>query len=431
MDSILRPPEGKEVFPETESELDGRYRLRHALARISGGGFVYAAEHKLTRRKCAVKLLSGNAPESMRLRLRREIDALACVQGPGVVELLDAGESDDKLYIVLELLEGRTLAGLLAAKGRLSIEAAVKLGLELSDALSRCHERGVVHRDVKPSNVFVTLDDHVKLLDFGIAKIAEQSSEPQQKLTQENSILGTPEYMAPEALLTSLDVDWRVDQYALGVTLYECLAGSVPFEGQYGEVLMKRSSGVPRPLRELRSEVPDRLAQAVDRALRFAADERFDDLVELRAELASCLEAPENVSLLGLHPPERAAGSEKAALPDAPPVRFASVPARRRHARAPYITLARVKPENSPPLDGRIEEVSESGFQFVADRILPAGQSVGVRFALPISGKIVEASATARWSRSARGGAATGFEFSTLSEDAKDEIRRYVSIMCP
>jgi serine/threonine protein kinase len=279
--------------------------------------------------------------------------------------------------------------------------------------------------------VFVTLDDHVKLLDFGIAKITEQQpSEPRQKLTQENSILGTPEYMAPEALMTSLDVDWRVDQYALGVTLYECLAGSVPFEGEYGEVLMKRSAGVPRPLRELRSEVPDRLAHAVDRALRFAAKERFDDLAELRAELASCLEGPENVSLLGLHSPERAAGSEKATPPDAPPARFASAPARRRHARAPYITLARVKPENSPALDGRIEEVSESGFQFVADRILPAGQSVGVRFALPISGKIVEASATARWSRSARGGAATGFEFSTLSEDAKDDIRRYVAIMC-
>jgi serine/threonine-protein kinase len=415
---------------EIEGELDGRYRLRHALARVSGGGFVYAAEHRLTRRKCAVKLLSRSAPENMRLRLLREMDALAWVQGPRVVELLDANDRGDDLYIVLELLEGRTLAGLLAAKGRLSIEAAVKLGMELSDALTRCHQRGVVHRDIKPSNVFVTLEDQVKLLDFGIAKIAERPSEPQAKLTQENSILGTPEYMAPEALLTSPDVDWRADQYSLGVTLYECLVGSVPFEGQYGEVLMKRNSGTPRLIRELRPEVPERLERAVDRTLALDAKDRFNDLAELHKELSACLSAPENVSLLGLHPPERSAADEKTTLADAPRARQASAPARRRHARAPYITLARVKPENATPLDGRIEEVSESGFQFVADRILPAGLPVGVRFALPISGRVVEAGATSRWSRSARGGAATGFEFSNLAEDARDEIRRYVSIMC-
>jgi len=412
-----------------EGNLDGRYRLIRPIARVTAGGFVLAAAHVFTRKPCAVKILDAGAPDKVRKRMRREMDALAAVQGPGVVDFRDGGEHDGRLYIVLELLEGRTLAGLLAAKRTLEIEQAVRVAADLAEVLARCHERGVVHRDIKPANVFVTADERTELLDFGIAKIIDREARL-EPLTQENTLLGTPEYMAPEALLGSPDVDERADQYGLAVLLYECLAGIVPFEGAHGEVLRKVSTGVPRSLRQARPEVPGALDDVVMRALAREPADRFPSIGELGGALRAAVRGTATAHIFEHHPAR--ARREAATVADAPIAKArAGGASRRRHARAPYVSLARVRVEGAADLvDGRIEEISESGFQFVGSRPVADGAAVTIRFALPISGRIVEARATSRWSRSTRGLTAAGFELEGLPNDALSEVRKYVSLMC-
>jgi len=410
-----------------EVVLDKRYRLIRPLAKVTSGGYVYASQHTLTKRLCAVKVLDQNASEKVRKRIQREIEALAIAQGPGVVDFLDAGEANRQHFIVLELLEGRTLAGLLAAKGRLDVGQAIRVAIDVAAALSRCHARGVVHRDIKPANIFVTTDETVRLLDFGIAKLVEQQS-TLEKLTQENTIVGTPEYMAPEALLMSPDVDARVDQYALGIMLYECLTGAVPFEGGHGEVLRKSSTSLVPPLHSLRPDVPIAVERVMRRALSRDPDERFPTMAVMREALQASLGSIANTALFEDRPRPRR--HDVATVADAPTAKARAGTGRRRHARAPYVTLARVTLDKHEHVDGRIEEISESGFQFVGERAVPDGVGATVRFALPVTGKVIDAPAASRWNRSTRGLSASGFEFQGLTDAAVGAIRKYVSIMC-
>ncbi len=410
-----------------DTVLDKRYRLIRPLAKVTSGGYVYASQHTITKKPCAVKLLDDSAPEKVRKRMQREMEALAIAQGSGVVDFIDAGEADRRLFIVLELLEGRTLAGLLAAKGKLEVGQAIRVAIDVAMALARCHDRGVVHRDIKPANIFVTTDETVRLLDFGIAKLVDQRASL-EKLTQENTLVGTPEYMASEALLMSPDVDARVDQYALGIMLYECLTGAVPFEGGYAEVLRKSSTSLIPPLHSVRPDVPIEMERVMRRALSRDPDERFVTMTAMREALHSSLGSVTNSTLFEDRPNPRR--HSVATVADAPAAKARAGTGRRRHARAPYVTLARLTPEKRGHVDGRIEEISESGFQFVGDRAVPDGIGATVRFALPVTGKVVEAAATSRWNRSTRGLTAAGFEFRGLPDAALGEIRKYVSIMC-
>jgi len=413
---------------ETTSEvLDGRYRLKRPIARVTAGGFVYAAEHLFTRKPAAIKLLDPSVPDIAHKRVRREMEALATVQGPGVVDFRDGGESDGRVYLVLELLEGRTLAGLLVAKHTLAVEQAVRVAAELADVLARCHERGVAHRDVKPANVFVRADERVELLDFGIAKLL-RDDRPAERLTRENTLIGTPEYMAPEALLSSPDVGAQADQYGVGVVLYECLTGAVPFDGMYPEVLRKVSTSRPRSVRETRADVPPVLDDVVLRALARDPEARYPSVAAFGDALRAAVRGTATACLFDHHSGD--ASRKAATIADSPIAKARSGASRRRHARAPYVTLARVRVESGEHVDGRIEEISESGFQFVGTRPIPDGASIVIRFALPISGRIVETSATSRWSRSTRGLTAAGFELAGLPDEPLGEIRRYVALMC-
>ncbi len=414
----------QEVTPEM---LDGRYRFVRPIAKVTSGGYVHAASHVHTHKPCAVKIIDAGAPEKVRKRMFREMEALAAVQGPGVVDFRDAGEVDGRAYIVLELLEGRTLAGLLAAKGTLAVDQAMHVGAAIADVLERCHERGVIHRDIKPANVFVTTDEQVQLLDFGIAKIVDRERKL-EKLTQENTLLGTPEYMAPEALLMSPDVDERADQYSLGVTLYEALAGVVPHEGTYGEVLQSAMTKPLPSLRQLRPDVPGIVEDIVTRALRREPADRFASISELGVALRGAVRNLAGARVFDHRPTHQA--RDTATLADAPIAKMRAGATRRRHPRAPYVTLARVRRETGEHVDGRIEEISESGFQFVGGPAMPDGTRVVVRFALPISGRMVEVGATSRWARSTRTLTATGFELDGLAENALSEVRRYVALMC-
>lgn len=409
------------------STVGGRYLLKRVLGR-GGAASVFAAEHVVVRRQVALKLPHDDAlnKEDLYARLRREMFALARVRHPVVVEVVDGGEIDSMPFMAMQLLEGRTLAGLLVARGRLAPDEVIKIGVELASGLAAVHAAGIIHRDVKPSNVFVTRDpaNQVRLLDFGTAKVFDDVRTV--SLTQAGAILGTPEYMAPEALLSLATADHRVDVYGLGATLYELLAGTVPCEGAMGQILMKLSSSEHPVLEELRKDVPKRLAEVIGKSLRRDPSERQQEISVLGAELAACATQP-LATIDVLHGSARGVGQVPGATPDkaAPP----PVETRREHARAPYVTLASVLSSQRKRIDGRIEDVSEGGVLFVSEETTNQGEVVRLRFALPVSGRILDVEARTRWNRAYRHTRATGFEFQDLPAPAREEIQRYVALM--
>jgi serine/threonine-protein kinase len=425
--------------------IDRRYLLKREIAR-GGAGAVFEAEHIYTKRSVALKLL---VPEQRmaaepRARLLREALALSTARHPGVVSALDAGETDDGTpYLVLELLEGRSLEGILAVRRRIGPTEVAWLGAALCDALDAAHRRGIVHRDIKPSNVFVARDEQgrevVKLVDFGVAHVATENN----KLTQNGALLGTPEYMAPEQLLAR-EVDGRTDLYAVGVTLYECLAGVVPFEGNFGEVLLKVSTEALPPLRSRVADLSPEFAAAIEQALQREADARYADAPTFAKALRKAAPALPPGSLLGIRPGPPPVPARPAAVPDQvrvvlnpprPSQVSSSAPqppplpaTRRRFPRAPYVTPVRIQ-HGETVLEGRSEDVSVGGLLVLAPQAFEQAELVKVRFALPMTGKVIEIGATARWVKAARVTGAVGLQFSSLPADAHDVIERYVAMM--
>jgi serine/threonine-protein kinase len=425
--------------------IDRRYLLRREIAR-GGAGAVFEAEHLYTKRAVALKLLlpEQRASAEPRARLLREALALSAARHPGVVAALDAGETDDGTpYLVLELLEGRSLEGILAVRRRIAPVETVFVGTALCDGLASAHRRGIIHRDIKPSNVFVARDEQgqevIKLCDFGVARMPAGHT----KLTQDGALLGTPEYMAPEQLLAR-EVDVRADLYAVGVTLYECLTGVVPFEGNFGEVLLKVSTEPLPPLRQKAPEVPAELASAVERCLAREPEDRFSDARSLAQALRKAAPAANVGSLLGirqgpppLQAPQPPAATTTRTAVTTPASKAAAVPpplppplpaTRRRFPRAPYVTPVRIVARELV-LDGRSEDISAGGLLVLARRAFEQEELVKVRFALPLTGRVVEVDATARWVKAARVTGAVGLQFASLPAEAHEVIDRYVSMM--
>ena len=213
--------------PLVGETVDTRYELRRLIAR-GGMGLVFEAHHRFTRRAVALKLLPEElrGKKEIRGRLLREALALTAVRHPGFVEVLDAGVCKDHgPYVVMEMLDGRTLDGILAARTWLSVNDVVQIGRQVCDAVAHANARGVVHRDLKPSNVFIARNEigqeTVKLIDLGVAAVAEEQLEQHDhKLTHAHEVVGTPEYMAPEQLWGH-EVDARTDVDAIGMSLFE------------------------------------------------------------------------------------------------------------------------------------------------------------------------------------------------------------------
>lgn len=413
--------------------VDRRYLLKREIAR-GGAGAVFEAEHLYTRRSVALKLLIPEqrmAPEP-RARLLREALALSAARHPGVVAALDAGETDDGTpYLVLELLEGRSLEGILAVRRHIPAAETVWLGVALSEALAAAHRRGILHRDIKPSNVFVARDEQghevVKLFDFGVARVPVETN---NKLTRDGALLGTPEYMAPEQLLAR-EVDGRTDQYALGVTLYECLVGVVPFEGNFGEVLLKVSTQPLTPLRQHVPELAPELAAVIERALSREPEDRFPDIQAFGQALRQAAPSVAPGSLLGIRPGLAPIAALSDVAGGSPPdsAGFEAAPqSRRRYPRAPYVTPVHIV-HDSRVLEGRSEDVSVGGMLVLAAQAFEQAALVQVRFALPTTGEVIELAATARWVQAARVTGAVGLQFSQLPAHAHDVIERYVTTM--
>jgi len=278
----------------------GRYRLG---ARLGAGGFgtVFAARDERLGRPVAVKVIpaGGAAPE----RAQREARAVARLDHDAIVALFDAGEEDGCRYLVSELVEGRTLAQLETA-GELSDRDVLRVGLALADALAHAHERGVIHRDVKPQNVIVpdapsSRRGAAKLTDFGVAHLAGEDA-----LTLTGDVVGTLAYMAPEQA-AGQPVDERADLYALGLVLYEALAGENPVAAGSPTATARRIGTKLPPLARKRGDLPEELSAALDRTLAPTPEER-GDLDDLFDALADALgEVSDEGGQIAPHPLER------------------------------------------------------------------------------------------------------------------------------
>ncbi len=286
----------------------GRYALGR---RLGSGGFgtVYEGRDLRLGRDVAVKVIDGAASSPQ--RARREAMAAARLDHPGIVAVFDAGEEGTTRYLVSELVRGRTLAEL-EAQGALSVRDVLRIGLALADALRHAHDRGVVHRDVKPHNVIVpepadgvprpghdSWRAAAKLADFGVASLA--GDEP---LTQTGDIVGTLAYMAPEQAAGER-VDELADVYALALVLYEALAGVHPVRAGSPAATARRVGTVLPSLRRRRGDLPDEVCAAIDAALDPDPDAR-GDLDDLAEALASALpEVSDQGGTIAPHPLER------------------------------------------------------------------------------------------------------------------------------
>ncbi|MFQ3589544.1 MAG: two-component regulator propeller domain-containing protein [Chloracidobacterium sp.] len=266
-----------DVLPGTV--IDGKYRLGE---KIGGGGFgvVYRAEQLALRRPVAIKIFrpSGkNATTTSVERFRREGISACRINHPNAIGVIDSGVSSDGIaYLVMELLQGVSLATELRLCGALSVERSLSIMLPVLDALATAHEAGVIHRDVKPDNIFLHQSPEgevVKVVDFGIAKLLEiETNDPLAAMTETGGVVGTPIYIAPERL-DERAYDGRSDVYSAGVVLYEMLAGRVPFlptsTGMLG-VIIGHLKQPPPPLKN----VPAKIAEIVFQALAKSPDER-------------------------------------------------------------------------------------------------------------------------------------------------------------
>lgn len=395
------------IAPASERLLGSIVGDRYLLKREAGRGgvaVVYIADHLFTGKTVAVKMVLPDlaSTSEARVRLLREARNLGRVDHPWVVALLDAGVSASGPYLVMERLRGRSLEGLVAARGKLFIEDVIAVARFAGEALEAIHASEIVHCDIKPGNMFVYKDPKkgkksMKLIDFGISRAIGDE--------REETIAGTPIYMSPEQL-TGGTITPASDIYSLGVSLYECLTGSVPFFGSLEHVIARTMTMSPDPIAEIRPEVPRPLAQLVEVCLARDPVDRFEN----GADFLRALDAAESDIGMGragdtLPPPDES---------------------RREHDRAQYGAAIELW-VGDRVIEGRSEDVSEGGFLIIADGSLEAGTELVVRFPLPTSGLIVTANARVQWCRARDvGKSAMGIELVDTDDTVRQSISEYV-----
>jgi HAMP domain-containing protein len=264
----------------------GRYDIQELLG--SGGmGVVYRAFDREVGEAVAIKALRpdlGGIDPTLLERFKQELRLARRITHRNVVRTYDLGEVDGVYYITMELVRGTTVAALIRDAGRLDVPATLTIGKQVCRALEVAHEEGVIHRDVKPQNLLVDPAGFLKVMDFGIARLAEHRSDPGQALTAAGVVVGTPQYMAPEQLFGGV-VDGRADLYATGAVLFECVTGRPVFEAPSLVALLARhrEDTAPNP-RSLNPDVPDSLSVVILRALARRPDDRWPSAAEfLRA----------------------------------------------------------------------------------------------------------------------------------------------------
>ena len=259
---------------------DGRYRI---MRKLGSGGManVYLAEDQELGRRVAIKILNDRhaGDEQFVERFRREAKNAASLSHPNIVSIYDRGEAEGTYYIAMEYLDGKSLKELILERGPAPVSVAVDYARQILAALRFAHRNGIVHRDIKPHNVLVDAEGHVKVTDFGIARAGAS------QMTEEGSIIGTAQYLSPEQA-RGTQVDQTSDLYSLGIVLYEMLTGAVPFTGDSPvEIAMKHLSATPPPLATKRPDIPNALDLVVLRALAKDPAARYQSADEMDADL--------------------------------------------------------------------------------------------------------------------------------------------------
>src|SRR6478609_9732218 len=255
-------------------------------------GNVFLAAHPVIGKRVALKVIHPElaSNEEMIARFFNEARAVTQIGHENIVDVQDFGQTPDgDSFIVMELLEGQSLGDKIKHEGALSVPRSVHIGIQLADGLSAAHARGIIHRDIKPDNIFLITrggdPDFVKILDFGLAKLTGPSQAMQHQ-TKTGSLLGTPHYMAPEQAENVKKVDHRADVYSLGCIMFQMLTGRVPFPGEgFGEVLVRHVREPPPLPSRLNPAVPPALEKIVLHALAKKPEFRFASMDEFRSAL--------------------------------------------------------------------------------------------------------------------------------------------------
>ncbi len=266
----------------------GRYEVESEIGQ-GAMGIVYKAKDPLIDRVVAIKTinlsLADDEKEEYEGRFYQEAKAAGRLSHPNIVTVFDVGKSGDIAYIAMEFLQGRELRDILNDGKRLPVEQSLDIVVQVAQGLSYAHEHNIVHRDVKPSNIMVVRDGHVKITDFGIARMESASVR-----TQTGMVLGSPKYMSPEQV-TGKQIDQRSDIFSLGVMLYEMLTGQVPFTGGHVNAIMYQIlNTVPPPPGALNPEVPGMLNFIVAKALAKEVADRYQDAKAFASDLRTCRE---------------------------------------------------------------------------------------------------------------------------------------------
>ena len=260
----------------------GKFKL---LGHLGTGGMssVYLAEHKISGKKRAIKVLPKKrvSDKSYLDRFYLEGRAAAALNHPNVVRIYDICNEADTHYMVMEYVKGRDLYETVKANGQLDFWNAANYIVQAAKGLAHAHEKGLVHRDIKPANLLLTDDGGVKILDLGLALLQEEETESLTVLYNEK-VMGTADYLSPEQAINSHEVDHRADIYSLGCTLYYLLTSKPPFsEGTLAQRIAKHQTAEPPPLKDQRSDCPDELVAICHKMMRKVPTERYADCNEL------------------------------------------------------------------------------------------------------------------------------------------------------
>lgn len=280
--------------------LSGRYLVTKKVGQ-GGMGAVYEATHTLIGKRVAVKVLLEKYAqrEAIVARLKQEAQLASSIGNEHIIDITDFGNTEDgRTFVVMEFLEGESLAECLARETKLPEQRILRMAAQTASALAAAHKKGVVHRDIKPENIFLLKrkeQDFVKVVDFGISKNLRASDENEEavRLTQTGMVLGTPLYMSPEQARGDEDLDHRVDIYALGIIMYEAASGRVPFSGNnYLSVISQVLNEEPKSLREIRPEISEEFDAIVQKAIAKERGDRYKDATEMLGDLNALLDDP-------------------------------------------------------------------------------------------------------------------------------------------